>query len=174
MRAQFAIVGGKAKQREAIAGPTRPQSGAIIAAFLNLFPQHARKTLARLFGISESAARKKLEGERTLSLDEFCELLHTDHGFRYLTAVMADSEVRWWRICRPMMEVAEVQAMQIAARRRLTKAVKGAFDADADITAARARADALLVQDENFYGEHAAALRSIGGVSHSAVAKTAK
>jgi hypothetical protein len=130
--------------------------------------------LARLLGLSNGAARKKLSGERALSTDEFIRLLHTPNGFQYLTAVMADSQVQWWRVCAPMMELAEVQAMQIKARRRLGRAIKGAIDADRQITDAVARADALLVQDEEFHRPHADAVRAMARVPHRPVAASAK
>ena len=141
-----------------------------MAAFGKLFPQHARKTLARLLGLSDKAAMKKLAGQRMLSVDEFATLLRTPEGFTYLTAIMADSTVQWWRIMAPLMEVAEVQAMQLRARRKFRRAVKGAIDADTSLSAAIARADALMVSDEDFHRPHADALRAVARIPDRAVA----
>lgn len=154
-------------------GPSSPRSGTILEVFGKIFRNDARKLLARFLGLSEGAAKKKLEGERSLSLDEFCALLRTPQGFHYLTAVMADSQVKWWRVCRPLMEVAEVTEMQLAARRKLKRAISGAFDADASLTAAIGRAEALLHQDEDHYRGHADALRGMARIPDSAVAAAA-
>lgn len=170
MRTLSAVAVAVANEGPSTAGPTRSHSGAIITAFVRIFPEHARKSLARFLGLSDGGAKKKLDGERALSLDEFVTLLHRPEGFQYLTAVMSDSTVQWWRICAPLMEVAEVQAMQLRARRRFRRAVKGAIDADADLTAAIARADALLVQDEDFHRPGADALRAMARVPDRAVA----
>lgn len=170
MHGALANAGVSANSGPSELGPTVSRSGAIIEAFKTIFPEHARKTLARLFRLSDGAARKKLTGERELSLNEFVQLLHTPGGFSYLTAVMADSQVQWWRVCAPLMEVAEIQAMQIKARRRLGRAIKGAIDADRQITDAIARADALLVQDEDFHRPHTDAVRAMARVPHRAVA----
>ncbi len=173
MSTALAIAGANAKETASGPGPSWSHSGAIIATFEKIFPQHARKTLARLLGISDGAAKKKIEGERGLSLDEFVTMLRTPEGFKYLTAAMSDSTVQWWRICAPLMEVAEVQAMQLRARRRFSRAVKGALDADADLSASIARADALLVQDEDFHRPHADAVRAMARAPHRAVAAKA-
>lgn len=160
----------KAKRGGSDVGPTSTQSGAVIDAFRNIFSEHATKILSRILRLSDGAAKKKIQGERVLSLDDFAKMLRTERGFHYLTAVMADSNVKWWRICRPMMEVAEVTELQLVARRKLKRAISGAFNADADLTSAIARADALLIHDSEFYGHHADAQRAMAGVPHRAVA----
>lgn len=164
----------RANSRVASSGPSKSQSGAVIDTLRKIFPEHARKVLAVTLGISFGAAKKKIEGDRELSLDEFATLLRTPKGFQYLTAVMSDSTVQWWRLLAPMMEVAEVQAMQNRARRKLRNAVQGAMNADADITAACARADALLVQDEDFHRHQADAVFAMARVSNRAGAAPAR
>ena len=72
-------------------GPSWSRNGAIIAAFKNLFPQHTRKTLADFLGLSDGAARKKLTGERALSVDELATLLRSEHGLDFLAAIMNES-----------------------------------------------------------------------------------
>lgn len=171
MKRAFAVAGDNAKAEFTSLGPSRSHSGTIMAVFEKIFPQGGRKTLARLLGLSTDGAKKKLEGQRALSLDEFVILLRTPAGFKYLSAVMSDSTMQWWRICAPLMEIADVQAMQIRARRKFSNAVKGALDADADLSAAIARADVLLVQDEDFHRPHVDAVRAMARVPHRAVAK---
>lgn len=134
-----------------------------------LFPHKAWAHLADFLGLSERGAKHRLAGTRRFTADELCLLLQTDHGFKILTAAMADANPMWWRICRPLMEVAEVQQMQIKANRKLNKAIKDASDADRAIAATIGRADALLVQDEEFYRGHSRAVRHSAGVVDSAV-----
>jgi hypothetical protein len=172
MRTQFAIAGENAKAGAANLGPTRSYSGTIMEVFVGNFPQHARKTLARLLGLSDSGAKKKIEGDSKLSIDEFATMLRTPDGFQYLTAVMSDSTVQWWRILAPLMELAEVQSMQLRARRKFQRVVQGALDADRDLAATIARAEVLLVQDEDFHRPHADALRAMAGLPDRAVAAT--
>lgn len=173
MGTSLSIAGQSANRRAAEADPAGVHSGPIIAAFRKIFLHDARKTLARILGISTDGAKNKLEGKRALSLDDFGRMLRTPEGFTYLTAMMSDSTVQWWRICAPLMEVAEVQAMQLRARRKFQRAVKGALDADADLSASIARADALLVQDEDFHRPHVDAMRAMARLPDRALA-TAK
>lgn len=168
MSRALAIAAQSANSGVSEMAPSRGHSGPVIAAFRKIFTQDARKTLARLLGLSTDGAKNKLEGKRTLSLDEFATMLRTPAGFTYLTAVMSDSTVQWWRVCAPLMEVAEVQAMQLRARRKFSRAVRGALNADADLTAACARADALLVQDEDFHRPHADAVFAMARVQNRA------
>jgi len=171
MNRVLAIAGASAKSACSIPGNLRSRNGDVLEAFKKIFPDHATKVLASIFKLSTGGARKKLDGDRAISLDEFAALLRTPHGFAYLTAIMADSEVRWWRICKPLMDVAEAQEMQIKARRKIARVMQGAIDADTDLSAARARAETLLVQDADFYSSHTDALRSMADVPDRSVAQ---
>lgn len=135
-----------------------------------IFPGKTWADLGLELNLEERVAKHRLKGTRKFSLDELRHLLRSEDGFKYLTALMAGAEPKWWRLCVPLMEVAEVQAMQIAARKRLRRAVQGALDADRDTTAALGRADALLVQDADFYRPHADAVGAMAGVPDRAMA----
>ena len=65
---------------------------------------------------------------------------------------------------------ADIRKMQMAAQRRVAKALGEALDADRSLSQAIARADALAVHDEEFARPHADALRSMAGLHHRAVA----
>ena len=167
MTPKFAIAGENAKTALSVSGPSWPQNGAIIATFRNLFPQHTRKTLARLLGISDGAAHKKLSGERAFSTAELAALIRSEHGLDFLVALMADAEPAWWRRVKAYFAAIDAQRLQRAARRRLREAI----DADTELTAAIGRADALLVHDEDFYRPHADAVRAAARVSDRALAR---
>lgn len=137
-----------------------------------IFPTNTWANLGLALPLNERVLKHRLAGTREFTIDELRCLLRSEDGFKYLTALMAGAEPKWWRLCVPLMEVAEVQAMQIAARKRLRRAVQGALDADRDTTAALGRADALLVQDADFYRPHADALGSVAGIPDRAMAAT--
>ena len=130
--------------------------------------------LAEWLGISQRTAERKLGGQRPYSAEELGHLLRSERGFEILAAVMADAKPAWWRICAPLMEVAEIRKMQKAAQRRVSKALEGALDADRDLTDAIARADALAVHDEDHMRPHLDALRTMARVSDRPVAPTRK
>lgn len=126
--------------------------------------------LAEWLGISQRTAERKLGGQRPYTAEEIGHLLRSERGFEILVAVMGDAKPAWWRICAPLMEVAEIRKMQKAAQRRVSKALEGALDADRDLSAAIARADALAVHDEDHSGPYRDALRSMGRIPDRPVA----
>lgn len=130
--------------------------------------------LAEWLGISQRTAERKLGGHRPYSAEELGHLLRSERGFEILAAVMGEAKPAWWRICAPLMEVAEIRKMQKAAQRRVSKALEGALDADRDLTDAIARADALAVHDEDHMRPHLDALRTMARVSDRPVAPTGR
>lgn len=128
--------------------------------------------IANLIGVKERAAKHRKAASRPYSADDLRKILHSENGFIVLAAIMADSNARWWKVCFPLMQVAEVQAMQLRARKKISQALLGAVDADADLTAAIARADTLLVHDADFARPHADAVRAMAGLSRGPVAAT--
>lgn len=163
----------------AVLGVEKPKTGTIHEALTNLlkglFPRKPWAALADLVGISPRTARHRIEGTRDYSADELAELIRSEHGFEFLRLIMAGHQPHWWRICAPLMDVAEVQRMQIAARRRLNRAVSGAVDADRSIEASIARAEAALAfSDEDFHRPQLDAIRAVARASHRSVATTAK
>jgi plasmid stabilization system protein ParE len=130
--------------------------------------------IAKLTGKKERAAKHRKSGSRPYSAADLHAILNSDSGFIVLAALMAGSRMKWWRVCHPLMQVAEVQAMQLRARKKISQALQGAVDADSDLTAAIARADALLVHDADFARPHADAVRAMAGLSRGAVAAPAR
>ena len=145
-------------------GPSLPQSGAIIATFKTLFPQHARKTLARLLGLSDGAARKKLTGERAFSTDELAALLRSEHGLDFLAALMADARPQWW--------VQVQSAFKLGAMRRHRQQLQEAINEAERLGDALGRAEtALGVRDEEFHRDQIDALGAIRRDLHRPLAR---
>lgn len=161
-----------ANYRAAPSGPSRSQGGAIVDAVHAAFPEHARKLISTLTGLSAGATKKKLEGDRPFHAEELAAMLRTDRGFELLTAIMADAKPRWWVLCSAFMQVREAQRLQAKARAKIRNAVRSALDADADLTAAITRAEAF--SDPDFMRPHADALRTTAGIFDRTVASTAK
>jgi plasmid stabilization system protein ParE len=141
-------------------------------ALARICPEKTWAYIATLTGRKERAAKHRKAGSRRYSAADLHAILNSDSGFIVLAALMAGSRVKWWRVCHPLMQVAEVQAMQLRARKKISEALQGAVDADTDLTAAIARADALLVHDEDFARPHADAIRAMARVQNSPVAQT--
>lgn len=128
--------------------------------------------LAKLLGLSDDTAKNRMKGSREFTAEELAALLRSEHGYEFLLAIADGYEPRWLRICRPLMELAEVKRAQAAARRKLHKAVQGALDADRDLAATIAAAE--VFQDQEFVRPHVDALRSTAGVGNRAVAAATK
>lgn len=167
---QFAIIGAVANCGAAQPGPSRSQGGTALDAVRAAFPEHTRKLVASIVGLSAGATKKKLEGDRPFKADELAAMLRTERGFELLTAVMADAKPAWWVLCSAFMEVRTAQRLQAKARRRIARAVRSTLNADADLTAAIARAE--LFSDEEFHRPHADALRSMAGIPDRPLAQT--
>lgn len=146
-------------------------SGHIIKALGIVFPDDTVKSLARVLGIPFDTANNKVHGRRNFSADELAVLLRTDDGFEFLTAIMADAQPQWWRLVSGYMQVRDVQRLQAEARAKLRRAVRDAINADTDLTAAIARADAF--SDTDFHQPHADALRTMARVPDLSMAPAA-
>lgn len=129
--------------------------------------------LMQFLHIGESAAKKKLGEQRAFTGAELARLIRTEEGFQFIVAIMADADPapRWWRVCAPVMEAAEVRKMQIVAQRRVAKVISEALNADDLLSATLAKADALAVQDPDHMRPHLDALRSMAGASNRPVAR---
>jgi len=127
-------------------------------------------------GVSVKTARNRVERERKFTIDDLAAILHSDHGWEVVAAIMAQAprKPRWWQICAPVMEAADIRKMQMAAQRRVAKALEGALDADRDLTAAIERAELLAVRETNEPREVDYAARQGIRVPHRAVAAPSK
>ena len=147
----------------------------ILECLKTISPRKPWSLLVDALGLKPRAAKHRTDGDRKFTAEELALLLRTEDGFKFLDAVMADAQPTWWRMCRPLMEVAETQKMQASARRRLRRVIEGVVDADREISASIARAEtALCVHDEEFYRPHFDAARAPARVLHRTVDQAAK
>jgi hypothetical protein len=146
---------------------------AIVSRIKSLYATKTAQTLAHWLGISPRTAKHRLSCTREFSVEEIGTLLHSEHGFEIVAAIMATSpkQPEWWRICSPVMEAANIRRMQMLAQRRISKALEEALDADRNLTDTIARAESVAVQDQDFYRPHLDALRSTGRAQNRAVAQ---
>lgn len=144
-------------------------SRAVVNAIKQMYAAPA-VILGRWLRITDKQAKRKLNCERRLSDDELGALIRSERGFEIVAAIMGDASPEWWRLCSALMDAADIRKMQIAAQKRIAKTLKGALDADADLSAAIARSEALAFQDPEHMRPHLDALRSIARVPDRAVA----
>lgn len=174
MDASSTMTGSFAKSRPTQNGETFPQFGEtnsrVINKFKDMFGDSAAVVLGRWLGISDKTAKRKLRGERPLTLEEYGKLVRDTRGFSFVEAVASDCGFEWWRICAALMDASDIRKMQMAAQRRIAKTLESALDADRSLASAIARADALAVHDEDHARPYGDALRSMARVSNRAVA----
>lgn len=131
-------------------GERFPQIGETSVAVINKIKEmyeHPAVVLGRWLGITDKTTKRKLNLERSLSVEELGVLIRSEQGFEIVAAIVGDAKPKWWRLMRPLMDAAEAREMQIAARRRLKQTIESALDADQHLTAAIQRAEALSDQD---------------------------
>ena len=131
-----------------------------------LFPVKTALQLVDITGYPPRTVEAWLTGKVKIPSDALAMLIRSEWGVDFLGAVMGDACPSWWRKTLSYFAALDAMSLQRRARRKL----KEAIDADRDTTAAIARADALLVHDQEFYGTHAAALRSVARVPGRAMA----
>jgi hypothetical protein len=137
---------------------------AVINFVRELAPRKTWAFLTEKFGICERTAKHRLAGTRKFESDELAQLLWTEEGFYLFAAIMdaAPKQPLWWRICKPLMEVSDIERKQLVAKRKLQAVLTGALGNDAqlsaDIEASRA---AISRQDPDFYVAHAEAVRAV-------------
>jgi hypothetical protein len=156
------------------AGETFPQFGEtndrVISKIKELY-EYPAMIFGRWLGISDKTAKRKLNRERGLSVEEIGILIRSERGFEIVAAIMGDAKPAWWRVVVPLMDAADIRKMQLAAQRRIAKALEGALDADSVLRATITKAETLAFQDEEHMRNHIDALRSMGGSQDRPVAR---
>lgn len=105
-------------------------------------------------------------GRSPIPSDALVSLIRSHWGREFLAGLMVQAQPRWWvRVCSYFAAL-DAMAMNRIARRRLKEAV----DADNELNASIARADALLFQDEDFYRPHLDGARALGRTPDRALA----
>lgn len=166
---------GFGKQSVSGIGAKNPQIGEtsrrVVSKIKEMYENPA-VIFGRWIGVSDKTAKRKLNLERGLTVEELGKLIRSERGFEIVAAIIGDAKPQWWRIMVPLMDAADARQVQIAARRRLAKTIESAVDADRHLTAALQRAEAL--SDQDHVGPYTDALRSMDGLQNRAVAKGRK
>ncbi len=160
------------KRPRSCAGAAFPRIGetnvSVISKIKEMY-EYPAVIFGRWLGISDKTAKRKLNLERALTVEELGILIRSERGFEVVAAIMGDAKPAWWRLVIPLMDAADARKMQIAARRRLKQTIESALDADQHLTATIQRAEAL--SDQDHVGSHIDALRSMGRVQNRPMAQ---
>lgn len=147
---------------------------ALIECVKKLAPVKSWAYLVGALGVSDRLAKHRMSGTRDFSAEELVALLHTEDGYKVLAAVMVGAKPLWWRLCVPLMKVAEARQLEAVARRCIESAVSGALDEQRELSATIAHAESLAFHQPEFLSPHIDGLRSMAGPGHRAMAETAK
>lgn len=173
MSASVQISGSRATGSGSISVTRFTRSGSInfsiISKFKQMYHDKPSSILAHWLGISERTAKRKLAGQRPFNVEEIGALIRSEQGFEFIATLMADHKPAWWRILKPLMDSADIRKMQMQAQKRITKILEDALDADQSLQASIARADAVVIRDEEFSRPHADALRPLARAHNRAV-----
>lgn len=148
-------------------------NSAIVNKIRQIYASKTAATLAVWLKISMRTAKHRLAGEREFTLDEIEKLLHSEHGYRILTALMerAPRKPSWWATCEPLMDLADAERMTLLARQRVAKAIEKQDNAFEELEIEIGRAETLAIHGSGPARAHADALQSIARNSRGVVAK---
>jgi hypothetical protein len=109
-------------------------NSAIAGIIREIYASKTAETLAAWLKIAVRTAKHRLAGSREFTIDELAALIHSEHGFRVLSAIMAQAKrpPSWWSVCEPLMDLADAELLVQAIRDRTNAAIiKREEDADA-------------------------------------------
>lgn len=137
-----------------------PNQFALVNKIRELFPRDTVKALAAWLKVSTDTARHRIKGDREFSLDEVSALLQSEHGYKILEALMtqAKRKPRWWLVCEPLMELADLEVMATEARKRARNVMHKREEVIDALEAEIRRAQALAIHGQAQAGVHADAL----------------
>lgn len=183
MQKAYASAANCANSRGAKTGLNRSVSGSVsqnIAERLKaIYPDKTWSFVWKLLWPTardkERAAKHRVAATRDFTVDELATLLRSEHGFHFLADMMGDARPQWWALCAPLMQAAEARRLQHAAQKKIQRALRGALDADTDLSATIHRAEAAMAfQDEDFMRPHLDGLHAQRGLLDRPVASPAK
>ncbi len=136
----------------------------IACCIREIYASKTAETLAVWLKTSVRTAKHRLAGDREFTLDEIEKLLHSEHGFRILSALMgrAPRPPSWWSVCEPLMDLADAELLVAAIRERTNEANRKREAADALETEIR-RAQTVAIHGSGPARAQAHALQSIAG-----------
>lgn len=120
--------------------------------------------IAGLFGLKERAAKYRLSNTASYTIEELQALIHGEDGYVYFEALMADAKPKWWSDFQETVTLCKARALQHSARQAVLsldleemdvptrRKTKRFFDADRNLTAARAKKETavgILHQEHN-------------------------
>lgn len=158
------------------AGPSSTRNGAIhfviVQKINKIFPDDTVKSLASWLDLTWKTAKNRIQGAREFSLEEVAQLLHSEHGFEILSALMAQAPrvPQWWRLCVPLMDLADAERMVVVVRKRTEAAIRNRDEVTDALETQIRRAQTLAIHGEEQAGIHADALRSLARPGHRMVA----
>lgn len=85
----------------------------------NIFPHKTAWNLAALTGLQVRACFQFLARKSSLSSDAVVALLHTDHGFECLRALMGDARPTWWKELKAAAELEQIKRERDALNARI-------------------------------------------------------
>lgn len=179
MTASSAMTMKLAKTRGAKSCPTSTAVGsvnfAIACVIREIYASKTAETLAVWLKIAVRTAKHRLAANhpREFTLDELERLLHSEHGFRILAAIMARAKRKpsWWAMCEPLMDLADAELLVQAIRSRTNAAIqKREGDANVLETEIR-RAQTVAIHGSGPARAHLDALQSIASGQAGVVAK---
>lgn len=97
--------------------------------------------------LCERSAKHRLAGSRPFTADELAALLRSEDGLAFLSALMAESEPKWWVLVKSHIRHTTFKQRQAQARRELEALIHESNRLQAGETA-------LLLSDEEFYRPH--------------------
>jgi hypothetical protein len=106
--------------------------------------------------MTERVAKHRLGGSRDYTVEELRALIQSEDGADFLNALMADAEPKWWVNFRKSLKLSVARALQEEAQQAvlslesgpmdqaMRRKTKRFFDADRNLTAARAKEETAV------------------------------
>lgn len=145
---------------------------AIINKIRDIFTRDAVPSLASLLKLTLRTARNRLEDHREFSLDEIETLLHSEHGFAILSALMTRAKKKpdWWHVCEPLMDLADAERLVETIRRRTDKAIRKREETIDALETELRRAQTMAIHQPAPSRDRVASLRAYAGKENRVVA----
>jgi hypothetical protein len=142
--------------------PVSPQTAAVMQKAHELFPRKMIAEMVAITGASETTVKRWDRGSREIGLEHYSLLLHSPHGYSFLSAVMEASEQNWWQFVKMLLGKYIAGKLKALSDRVAYAAFQGAVHADEKRKAknpkAPAFADTFFFHDEEFMRSHRDAL----------------
>jgi hypothetical protein len=149
-------------------GSALPLSTLIAKVSQRLWPTKTDYQLAARTKTSDRACRDVLKGRSTLSGESLANLLRSDEGLLFLTAIMADAKPAWWVGFLSHKKLTDKRALAAIAQQEIREALHE-FD---QLDAALARTEtALGLSDADFHRESIDAIGAVRGAAHRPMAR---